>query len=131
MIKTSTIIFLNDKKEVLLFLRDNKPNIPDPNKWDLFGGFGEKGETPEETIIREIKEEIEMVLKNFKLFKVFNWRNKQQIVFYKTLNINPEDINLHEGQAIKYFNKNELLKMDLANTSTQVLEEFFKKFGFE
>lgn len=127
MIKTSTIIFINKNKEVLLFLRDNKPDIPDPNKWDLFGGFGEKGETPEETIIREIKEEIELDLKDFKIFKVFDWDKKQQTVFYKELDINTKNIVLHEGQEVKYFNKDELGKMDLANTSNIVIREFFKK----
>ena len=127
MIQTSTIIFENNNGAILLFLRDNKPNIPDPNKWDLFGGFGEEGENAEETIVREIKEELNLDLEDFELFKVFNWDNKIQTVFYKKLDINPSDVDLQEGQTLKYFSKDDILSMDLANTAKQILIEYFNK----
>ncbi|MCD4760645.1 NUDIX domain-containing protein [bacterium] len=124
--KSSTIIFQNDQGEILLFLRDDKPDIPDPNKWDLFGGFGEEGETPEQTIVREMKEEIEIDLEDFKLFKTFKHPNKEQTVFYKKLNIDPSETPLNEGQKMKYFSEDEILEMDLANIANQILEEFLK-----
>jgi hypothetical protein len=33
--KGTSIIFVNDKKQVLLLLRDDKPGIPYPNMWDV------------------------------------------------------------------------------------------------
>ena len=51
----ASIILENDKGEFLLYLRDNKPDIPFPGYWDLIGGHVEEGETPEEALIREVK----------------------------------------------------------------------------
>jgi hypothetical protein len=34
---------VNDHQEVLLFLRDDKPGIADPNMCDVLGGHLEKG----------------------------------------------------------------------------------------
>ena len=59
--RASKIILLNSKKEFLLFLRDDKSNIPFPGYWDFIGGETEKDETDLEAIKREINEEIENV----------------------------------------------------------------------
>ena len=42
----------------LLQHRDNDPTIFHPGKWGLFGGSVDKGETLEEALVRELKEEI-------------------------------------------------------------------------
>ncbi|MBC7864020.1 MAG: NUDIX domain-containing protein, partial [Bacteroidia bacterium] len=47
MFKIAAIIFENEENKILLYLRDNKPGIPFPNHWDLFGGHIEEGESPE------------------------------------------------------------------------------------
>jgi 8-oxo-dGTP diphosphatase len=41
-----------------LQLRDNRPDIAAPGTWSLFGGMIQEGETPVETIKREIAEEL-------------------------------------------------------------------------
>ncbi|GMQ79629.1 MAG: hypothetical protein BMS9Abin03_055 [Thermodesulfobacteriota bacterium] len=41
--KGTSIIFVNDKKQVLLLLRDDKPGIPYPNMWDVPGGHVDEG----------------------------------------------------------------------------------------
>jgi 8-oxo-dGTP diphosphatase len=53
-----SIIFVNDENKVLLFLRDDKPDLPYRNMWDVPGGHVEPDETPEECIVREMKEEM-------------------------------------------------------------------------
>jgi len=53
-------LFCNGK--LIVFLRDNNPHIPNPNKWDFFGGGREGNETPEECAIREIEEELGVTL---------------------------------------------------------------------
>ena len=49
-------LFIGDK--LLVILRDDDPSIPFPNVWDFPGGGREKGETPFETVAREVKEEV-------------------------------------------------------------------------
>ncbi len=69
--KIAAIILENDKREILLYLRDNKPGIPFPNHWDLIGGHVEEGETPEEALIREVKEELNIDLKEYTFYKKY------------------------------------------------------------
>ena len=47
---------------VLTLLRDDKPDIPFPNMWDLPGGGRDPGETPEQTVLRELEEELALKL---------------------------------------------------------------------
>jgi 8-oxo-dGTP pyrophosphatase MutT (NUDIX family) len=61
--RIAAIIFENDRGEFLFYLRDNKPSILFPQHRDLFGGLVEEGETPEEILIREVKEELNYDLK--------------------------------------------------------------------
>jgi len=69
--KIASLIVENEKGEILLYLRDNIPTIPFPNHWDLFGGHIEEGETPERALVREVKEELDYDLKNYKFFRKY------------------------------------------------------------
>ena len=120
------IIFENDKNEILLFLRDKKSTIPYPNQWDFLGGGVEEGESPKRAIVREIREELELNLKDFHVFRVYRWPEQIETVFHKKLNIDITKTNLHEGQKIKYFSKSKLLSMDLAFHDNQIVRDFFK-----
>ena len=48
-------------------LRDDKPGIPYPNMWDIPGGHAEYGETPEQCIVREMKEEMDLNLEEIRV----------------------------------------------------------------
>ncbi|WP_200908605.1 NUDIX domain-containing protein [Caballeronia mineralivorans] len=52
----SKIALFNDTK-ILIYRRDNKPNIPFPGLWNLPGSGREGAETPEECVCREVLEE--------------------------------------------------------------------------
>ena len=120
------IIFLNRNNEVLLLLRDNNQSIPYPNMWDIPGGKVEKNEIPEETVKREMKEEMEISdLGEIKLFNIFTSENLTDYIFWKRFDIIPEDIKLQEGQKIKYFNREQIRDMKLAFNYNEVLEKFF------
>ena len=47
---------------VLTILRDDRPDIPFPGLWDFPGGGREGDESPEETLFREVREEIDLHL---------------------------------------------------------------------
>ncbi|MEO0903299.1 MAG: NUDIX hydrolase [Pseudomonadota bacterium] len=53
-------LFLGD--QIISILRDDLVHIPYPNLWDLPGGGREPGETPFETVARELHEELGLVL---------------------------------------------------------------------
>lgn len=44
--------------DLLVIQRDDKPDIPFPNHWDLPGGGRETGETPAQCALRETYEEV-------------------------------------------------------------------------
>ena len=69
--KIAAIILENDKGDILLYLRDNKPGIPFPNYWDLIGGHVEEGETPDQALVREVKEELNIDLKEYTFYKKY------------------------------------------------------------
>ena len=51
-------IILDEEQRVLLQLRDDRDDIFFPNHWGCFGGAIEPGETAQDSLIRELEEEI-------------------------------------------------------------------------
>lgn len=49
--------------DLLVILRDDKPDIPYPNHWDLPGGGREGDETPRQCALRETREEVGLIVK--------------------------------------------------------------------
>jgi 8-oxo-dGTP diphosphatase len=125
----SGVIILNDENEVLLIHRDNIPNISFPDYWDLPGGQIEGNESIEQTIRREMKEELGIDdLGDLKFYKSYQHNlGFTDNVFWTRLNLNLSEINLTEGQAIKYFSIDEIRKMKLAFEYEKLLEEFFRE----
>ena len=44
--------------QMVVMLRDDRPDIPFPNMWDMLGGGRDGDEVPEQTIRREVLEEV-------------------------------------------------------------------------
>jgi 8-oxo-dGTP diphosphatase len=53
-------LFLGDA--LVVILRDDFAHIPSPNCWDLPGGTRDAGETPLQTLTREVREEVGLEL---------------------------------------------------------------------
>lgn len=126
--KGAGIILLNSNDEVLLILRDNKPGIPYPNMWDIPGGQVENGETPDETIRREMNEELGLKnLIEIKLFNIFTSENITDYIYWKRIDLNPNEIDLTEGQRIEYFSIERIKQTKLAFDYNHIIEKFFQK----
>lgn len=123
----SSIIFVNQKNEILLLLRDNIPTIPYPNMWDLPGGHVEDNEAPEDCIIREMKEELDLILDEFHLFSVDEFKDRIEYTFWKEVDFDINQIILNEGQMIRWFPKAEARKTRLAYGFNQIVDSFFNK----
>lgn len=123
------IIILNSNNEVLLLLRDDNPEIPFPNMWDLPGGKVENGETPEMAIRREMNEELGISdLGTINLFKIITSEKITDNIFWKGLDLNLSDIILNEGQRLEYFNYESIKNIKLVFNYNSVIEEFFNEY---
>lgn len=127
--KIAAIIFENDKGEILLYMRDNKPGIPFPHHWDLFGGHVEDGETPEEALVREVKEELNYDLKDYKFFKKYECYEGDaypniKYIYHGKVNRPVEEITLLEGEYFRYFSREELPDVKFANILKSIVLDF-------
>jgi len=91
------IALLIREGQFLLQLRDNIPTIVYPGYWAFFGGHLEPGETPEEGVWRELKEEIGYTPPWLKPFERREKDNIIRNVFYGPLTVPVEQLNLTEG----------------------------------
>ncbi|MGA2408484.1 MAG: NUDIX domain-containing protein [Bacteroidales bacterium] len=127
--KIAAIILENDKGEFLLALRDNKPGIPFPNHWDLIGGHVEEGETPEEALVREVKEELDIELKEYAFYKKYEcltgdaYENIKYIYTGK-INLPIEEITLLEGVRPQYFSRAEIPNVKFANILKSIVMDY-------
>jgi 8-oxo-dGTP pyrophosphatase MutT (NUDIX family) len=111
----SLLIFSPDK--MLLFHRDNNPAIRSPDCWHLVGGGIEEGETPEQGLKREVKEEVGYDLEKFEFVANRAGSMGEKVWVYATF-VDKEDEKkfVHgpgEGQGIGWFTIDEILKLKL------------------
>ena len=130
--KIAAIILENDEGEILLYLRDNKPGIPFPIHWDLIGGHVEDCESPEEALIREVKEELDYDLKDYKFFKEYHCLEgdaypNTKYIYSGRFNIPVEEITLLEGEKAMYFKKEEIQDVRFANIIQDIVMEYINR----
>lgn len=125
----AAIILENDKGEFLLYLRDNKPGIPFPAHWDLIGGHVEEGETPEEALVREVKEELDIDLKEYTFYKKFECLTGDayeniKYIYSARINLPIKEITLLEGVRPQYFSREEIPDVKFANILKSIVMEY-------
>ena len=123
--KGSSIIFINDTRQILLFLRDNKPDLPYPNMWDVPGGHVEANESPEKCIIREMKEEMDLDIDEFDLFSTIEFDDRIEYTFWAKADFDIDKIELMEGQQLKWFTRDDAQQTPLAYGFNEIIEQFY------
>lgn len=119
----SSFAFVTYKGKFLLVLRDDIPIIASPNTWSLLGGKNEPGETPEETAIRELKEEANIDVQELKPLFVEYYEDRIRHVYSMELtDEQARDIKLgDEGQKLDYFTLEQMEKLPVTPTLKQEL----------
>jgi len=114
--KAALIILYDSGNRILLQHRtEDAKHLP--GYWGFFGGGIREGETPEEAVIRETREELNYELKNPKLFIEQDIRfpdtESRIYLFIASFDGDKSSLRLNEGQGWGWFKKDEIenLKM--------------------
>jgi 8-oxo-dGTP pyrophosphatase MutT (NUDIX family) len=113
------LIVVGTQRHYLMQLRDQKTGIFYPGHWGVFGGAIEPGETAEETLTRELHEELSLTVSTISYFTEFSFdfdfnglgRFTRR---YFEVPIEPSEIEkivLREGSAFRLFSARKLLNV--------------------
>jgi len=124
-------IILDNNGNVLIGKRANKLG---KNQWALIGGKPDSGESPEQAVVREVKEEIGVIFENPILWKVEQndvtipgelWRTSYFLGKITGKIVLKQD----EILEIKYVSQQDLTNFDITFGHDQILREFFSRKG--
>tara|TARA_X000000368_G_scaffold405475_1_gene382634 strand:- start:504 stop:962 length:459 start_codon:yes stop_codon:yes gene_type:complete len=113
----STLCYLRNSGKTLMLHRNKKDLDIHKDKWNGLGGKIEQGESPDECIIREVKEEsgydiFKPVLKGFITFPQFDKINDWLVFIYICKEYKGEMIESNEG-TLKWIRNDDLLSLNL------------------
>lgn len=107
--------------------RDDKPGITNPGMVSLFGGTSHEGESPIETLRRELQEELELeVSSNNLLLQTVKYENRTNVAcfIYIVTGVDAEKLELHEGAGFAMGTPEELLSRPVTAVTQQAIEAF-------
>lgn len=114
-----------------IIIKDNKIFITQrgygdqKDKWEFPGGKIEKGETPEDCIIREIKEELDADIRIIKKLNVieYNYPSFHLVMHNFIVQMKNPHILLREHEASRYVDLNEVDTIDFLEADKLVLKD--------
>jgi 8-oxo-dGTP pyrophosphatase MutT (NUDIX family) len=130
---TGILFFDAEHDRVLVFRRDNIAGIPFPGMLDIIGGAVETGETPEQTIEREVFEELLDLrtgagyrLKDYTLFTRFtDSLGIEEYIYARPIDFMIEDIDLLEGECLVWISRADLPTLRMGYGYENVVRTFF------
>jgi 8-oxo-dGTP diphosphatase len=128
-IQIAQVLLFDRSGRLIIYLRDDKPEIPFPNYWDFIGGHVETGESPEQAMVRETQEEVGILLKEWQPFRTYVCTEgdvypNTKFVFWAEIGALAEELTLYEGQLLRGVTKNQLSRYRFANILSAILEDF-------
>lgn len=128
-ISMKAIVFNSEGKLLTLFRTETAPARP--NTWDLPGGDLDFGEEPDKAILREIKEETGLDVKEIKIFDVEAHVIKEENIHWVTLGfccttLETDVILSYEHNDYKWVTQEEFLELE----SSPKLQRFVRNSIF-
>jgi len=89
MMKETTLCYIEKDNQYLMLYRNKKENDPNEGKWIGVGGKLEKGETPQQCVVREVLEETGLLLTEYQYrgiihFKSDMWEDEEMYLYTAT-----------------------------------------------
>jgi 8-oxo-dGTP diphosphatase len=128
--KNAVAVIVNEDNKILLLKRSDYPDSWMPNKWALVGGGIDKGETPENAIKREVKEETGLEIDDFiNAFTIQRHKESIETVFTCRYKGDPTDITLDkENTNYGWFSVAEIEFLDIVPHLIEYVTLIFKKY---
>lgn len=124
------VAFYDSHNKILLQDRRGIPKAG--GEWGFFGGHIEPGEKPEAALVREVKEELDFDLKEFKFFKKYlaTFAGEELVQWVYTARFPGfENLEQHEGAGMKLFTISEIKKLKILPIDHPIIDELEKHFG--
>jgi 8-oxo-dGTP diphosphatase len=127
----SQVLLFDCNSRLVVYLRDDNPAIPFPNHWDLFGGHLEAAETPEQALVRAVREEVGVELKQWNFFRVYQCTRGDvypniKHIYWAQIDQSSAELTLHEGQRLMSIGLNELDRIKFANILREIVADFIE-----
>ncbi|MEZ4103706.1 MAG: UDP-N-acetylmuramoyl-L-alanine--D-glutamate ligase [Candidatus Paceibacterota bacterium] len=124
-------LYNEETKSVLLHKRDGDTEI-NPNKWAFFGGLSEFNESPLETFLREIKEELTVMLDETEVIPLCDYLNEEKKtyrnVFYIKSIMQKSEMKLREGADFDWIPLDKVFDLDLTSLTKKDLKFFIENY---
>ena len=120
-------LLVDTNGKLIVQQRDDKPGITNPGMVSLFGGTSHEGESPIETLRRELQEELELeVNSNNLLLQTVKHENGTNVAcsIYIVTGVDAEKLKLHEGAGFATGTPEELLSRPVTGVTQQAIEAF-------
>ena len=123
------VLLFDRDRRLVVYLRDDKTDIPFPNHWDFFGGHIEAGESPEQALAREVKEELGIQLTGWQFVRRYECLEGDaypnvKFIYRASIDQAAGDLVLYEGQRLTSLSKEERCAYKFANILASILEDF-------
>ncbi len=114
--KLTTLCYIEHEDKYLMLHRNKKANDPNHAKWIGIGGKFEKDESPDECLLREVKEETGLTLTNYTFRGIITFvSDKWETEYMHLFTANAfcgELIDCQEGE-LQWVKKDEVLNLNL------------------
>ena len=129
----TTLCYIEENGKYLMLHRTKKDNDENHDKWIGVGGHFEKGESPEDCLVREVKEETGLTLHSFDFRGIVTFVSDENPAEYMCLftskDFSGEMISCNEGQ-LEWVNKSEVTNLNLWEGDKLFLELLTKDVPF-
>ena len=129
----TTLCYIEKNDAYLMLHRVKKENDLNKDKWVGVGGKFEEDETPDECLLREVKEETGLTLTNYRLRGIVTFLSNEYegeyMYLYTATEYEGEMITCDEGDLC-FVPKEEVLKLPMWEGDLLFFEELNKDRGF-
>ena len=129
----TTLCYIEKDNKYLMLHRTKKENDLNEGKWIGVGGKFEKDETPEECLLREVKEETGLTLTKYRLRAVITFQSNEWETEYMYLFTASEFTgrltNCNEGD-LEWIDRHELLNLNIWEGDKIFLKKMIEEDNF-